>query len=203
MSQLNVDIMSSAENVGYLELIMGPMFSGKTSRLLDVHKQCVYCEIPVLVINYSGDTRYSKTMLSTHDDRTIPCIFVEKLEDIEKNSTHREVLENASVILVNEGQFFVDLFEWSTRQVDNNKKKVYIAGLDGDFKRQIFGDMLKLVPYADKVMKLASICSRCKNGRPGLSSHRITTAQQQKMIGVSEYTPLCRKCYLTLNDLIN
>jgi thymidine kinase len=194
--------MSSTLGEGFLELIMGPMFSGKTSRLLDIYNQCVYCDIPVLVVNYSGDKRYSDTMLSTHDSRTIPCIFVDRLSDIENQEENRELLEKSKVILINEGQFFSDLFEWTIKNVDVDNKKVYIAGLDGDFKREVFGDILKLIPYADKVTKLTSICSKCRNGRAGLFSHRISKEQQQKMIGSSEYTPLCRKCYLALNDVL-
>ena len=64
---------------GYLEIIIGPMFSGKTSKLLEIYKQCKFCNIPVSVINYSEDKRYHNEMLSTHDKIMIPCIQSDNL----------------------------------------------------------------------------------------------------------------------------
>ena len=78
--------MSSHTEAGYLELIIGPMYSGKTSRLVEIYKQCKFCSIPVAVINHSIDTRYDdeedESLLSTHDKVKIPCIKTEKLFDI-------------------------------------------------------------------------------------------------------------------------
>jgi thymidine kinase len=186
---------------GYLEIICGPMFSGKTSKLVEIYKQYKYCDVPVLVVNYAGDTRYSTTLLSTHDDRQIPCTFAETLAGLEDDPTVAALLSECGIILINEGQFFTDLYSWVRRQVDREGKSVFIAGLDGDFRRETFGDMLRLVPLADKVTKLRSICSRCRDGTPGLFSHRTTSEQKQKMIGASDYIPVCRRCYLSLNDL--
>ena len=67
----------------WLELILGCMFSGKTSALERIYKQHKICNIPCLVINHSGDTRYSDTMLSTHDETVIPCVFAKELGDVE------------------------------------------------------------------------------------------------------------------------
>ena len=64
---------------GYLELILGPMFSGKTSKILDLYKQCEFSNIPVVVINHTSDKRYSESMLSTHDLKMIPCIQASSL----------------------------------------------------------------------------------------------------------------------------
>ena len=69
-------------NSAYLELIIGPMFSGKTSRLVDIYKQCKFCNIPVSVINHSIDERYHDTMLSTHDKVMIPCIKTNYITDV-------------------------------------------------------------------------------------------------------------------------
>jgi thymidine kinase len=67
---------------GYLEIIKGPMFSGKTTRLLDLYKKYKFCGINTLVINYSKDNRYSDSMLSSHDKIMIPCLKAMKLGDI-------------------------------------------------------------------------------------------------------------------------
>ena len=66
----------------YLELIIGPMFSGKTSRLVDIYKQCKFCNIRVAVVNHCIDDRYHDTLLSTHDNVMIPCIKTDTLTNI-------------------------------------------------------------------------------------------------------------------------
>ena len=173
------------KNIGYLELIIGPMFSGKTSKLLEIYKQCKLCNINVLVVNYSGDTRYPE--LSTHDKRTIPCIKAISIQDILDNHD----IENVDTILINEGQFFEDI-ELVRNLVDDNKR-VYVCGLDGDFERKKIGKLLDLIPYCDEVYKLKSLCSDCKNS--AIFSYRITEETDQIVIGSDNYVPLRRQCY--------
>ena len=145
--------MTSQFGSSYLEIILGGMYAGKTSRLVEIYKQCKFCSIPVSVINHSIDTRYddeeTESLLSTHDKIKIPCIKTEKLRDIWKmtlNDTNYELnkehrlqdkiqVELSDVILINEGQFFPDLEEFVKCMLSENKQ-VYICGLDGDFKRQ-------------------------------------------------------------------
>ena len=67
---------------GYLEIIKGPMFSGKTTRILDIHKKCSLCNFNTMVINYQNDNRYSDKLLSSHDRVMIPCIKTIKLSDL-------------------------------------------------------------------------------------------------------------------------
>jgi thymidine kinase len=182
--------MNTTIQNGYLELIIGPMFSGKTSRLVSIYKQYKFCNIPVCVINHDIDTRYHDELLSTHDKIMIPCIKVNKLNDI---MNRKELLES-NVILINEGQFFEDLYNNVFELIQQNKK-VYICGLDGDFERKKFGQILDLIPLCDKVTKLTSLCSKCKNGIPGIFSMRITEEKQQTLVGSGNYIPVCRKCY--------
>ena len=179
-----------SQNNAYLELIIGPMFSGKTSKLLDIYKQCNFCSIPVVIINHCSDTRYHDTMLSSHDKVLAPCIMLSKLEDC---LAIKEV-KDADVILINEGQFYPDLHD-SVVTLLNHDKKVYICGLDGDFERKKFGQILDLIPMSDKVSKISSLCSLCKNGTPGIFSMRLTDEKDQTVVGVSNYIPTCRKCY--------
>jgi thymidine kinase len=100
----------------------------------------------------------------------------------------------SEVILINEGQFFPDLEEF-VRLLLNDGKKVYICGLDGDFERKRFGTILDLIPLCDKVTKLTSLCSLCKNGTPGIFSMRLTNEKDQTVVGSDNYIPVCRKCY--------
>ena len=200
-------IMSSQPESAYLEIILGSMYSGKTSRLVEIYKQCKFCNISVVVINHSIDTRYDDELLSTHDKIKIPCIKTEKLFDIypydlnlEKGVqnipriTDKFKIVACEVILINEGQFFPDLEEF-VKILLTNDKKLYVCGLDGDFERKKFGQILNLIPLCDKVTKLTSLCSVCKNGAPGIFSKRITLETEQTVVGSDNYIPVCRKCY--------
>jgi thymidine kinase len=104
------------------------------------------------------------------------------------------ILESCHTILIDEAQFFPDLLK-SIELVDFYKKTVIIFGLDGDFKREKFGNILDLIPYADSVEKLCARCNNCNN--KAIFSHRIIQEKTQIIIGNKDiYIPLCRKCYL-------
>jgi len=190
---------------GYLELIIGPMFSGKTSKLLEIYKQCNFCNISVTIINHSLDKRYHESMLSSHDKIMAPCLQASRLSDIWPkngivepsnflNTQAFNILKNSDVILINEGQFFEDL-DTVVIELLNNNKKVYVCGLDGDFERKKFGKIIDLIPICDSVVKLTSLCSICRNGTPGIFSMRITNEREQTVIGSDNYIPVCRECY--------
>jgi thymidine kinase len=178
---------------GYLEIILGPMWSGKTSALLKIYRQYSFCKSKICVINYEADTRYSRTMLSTHDKEMIPCILGVSMEEIMKN--HKDEIENSDVILINEGQFFSDIVPFTIKMVEEERKKVYICGLDGDFKRDKIGNLLDLIPMCDKMTKLHALCSMCKDGTLAPFTFRSTCETEQVLIGNDIYMPLCRSCY--------
>ena len=123
----------------------------------------------------------------------IPCLQTSHITNVMEHA------RDCDVILINEGQFFPDLFECVIELVEKYNKKVYVSALDGDFKREKFGGILDLIPYCDQFTKLNSLCSQCKNGRKALFSHRVTTESAQIVIGSDNYIPLCRKCYLQFN----
>jgi thymidine kinase len=195
----------SQQTIGYLELFIGPMFSGKTSKLLEIYKQSMFCNIPIIVINHSADVRYHNTHLSTHDKTMIPCVQTTELlkiwdygsidEPIEEKlyDTHIQFRES-KVVLINEGQFFPDLVP-CVEELLKEGKHVYVCGLDGDFERKKFGTILDLIPLCDKVSKMTSLCSRCRDGTAGIFSLRITEEKTQFLIGSNNYIPVCRKCY--------
>jgi thymidine kinase len=134
-----------------------------------------------------------------------PCLQAYQLNDIWTNSGYQNsgnmkdlwaynAVKDSDVILINEGQFFSDLYDVVLDMLSHNKK-VYICGLDGDFERKKFGQILDLIPLCDKVTKLTSLCSQCKDGTPGIFSMRLTTETQQTLVGSDNYIPVCRKCY--------
>jgi thymidine kinase len=193
---------------GYLELILGPMFSGKTTRLAQIYRTYTYIGKRVFVINYIDDRRYGNDTnlegtetvvekLYTHDKVTVPCIYTQTLSSIwlDSENLYYADMRAADVILINEGQFFVDLFDIVVALVEREHKSVYICGLDGDYQRKEFGQILQLIPYCDKVEKLQSLCSMCKNGKKAIFSHRISSENDQIVIGNDNYRPLCRSCY--------
>jgi len=206
MNKDNIN-MSNSNPSGYLEIIIGPMFASKTTRLVEIYKQCKFCNISVVVINHSIDNRYDEEMLSTHDQVKIPCIKTDKLLDIWTDNLDLEKdvslvprindilkVATSSVVLINEGQFFNDLEDFVKLLLENNKK-VYVCGLDGDFERKRFGQILDLIPLCDKVTKLTSLCSICKDGTPGIFSKRLTLEKEQTVVGSTNYIPVCRRCY--------
>lgn len=177
-------------NGGYLELILGPMFSGKTTRLIQHYKAYNFIGKKIAVINYDLDTRYSTTTLSSHDLIEIPCVFSSTLDE--------NLWMHADVVLINEGQFFKDLVPAVENMVEGYGKHVYICGLDGDFRRCKFGSILELIPLCDRVEKLSAFCALCKDGTPACFSHRVSDEQLQIVIGSSNYMPLCRCCYKSM-----
>jgi len=181
---------------GYLELIIGPMFSGKTSKLIEIYKQCKFCNMSVVIINHSLDTRYHETMVSNHDKIMAPCLQASELNELWSKSTNTNTneLKQTNIILINEGQFFPDLYEVVIDML-KHKKHIYICGLDGDFERKKFGGIIDLIPLCDKVTKLTSLCSKCKNGTPGIFSMRLTCEKTQTVVGSTNYIPVCRNCY--------
>tara|TARA_Y100000389_G_C17465920_1_gene525519 strand:- start:2296 stop:2889 length:594 start_codon:yes stop_codon:yes gene_type:complete len=188
-------LKEKSRETGYLKVILGPMFSGKTTELIKIYNSHKACGINVCAINHCSDTRYHDNKLSTHDRDMIDSINLNKLSLISP------LLHMYDVFVINEGQFFDDLYDIINIMVNLHKKKVYVAGLDGDFKRRKFGQMLDIISLADDVIKLKSICINCKK-KDGIFTHRLSNEQQQILVGSSNnYTSLCRHCYNLKNSI--
>ena len=184
---------------GYLELFIGPMFSGKTSALCNIYKQYILSNKTPIVINHSIDNRYSDddTLMISHDNMRIPCISTEVLSDIPDN-----ILNTSDIIIINEAQFFTNLKVFVLNLLSVNKN-VYIAALDGDFRQECFGDIPYLIPHCDKLTKLTALCSQCiKDGIIGIPApftHRLSAETEQTIVGTTNYIPVCRKCLVMLS----
>lgn len=173
-----------------LDIIIGPMFAGKSSRIADIVSRYEALGGRVLLVKPLCDNRYGDDHI-THNKRKTPCISVKDLDDIPK-----DVLKNTDIIIVDEAQFFKYLVPFCEYAVDTLEKKLYLVGLDGDSNRRKFGELLDCIPLADRVEKLTAFCKRCANGTPGLFSHRKTESSDLIVIGGADmYETLCRECY--------
>jgi len=178
-------------NRGYLKLIMGCMFAGKTEELIKEYYKWKNIK-NVLVINYLKDNRYGDDdFLYSHNNNKIPCKRVLILSEIDDST-----LINNDIILINEGQFFCDLVEKVTQWCEKYHKIIYVAGLDGNFKRDIFPSILNLIPKVNEIIKLKSLCSLCGNGQEAIFTMRLTNEKEVELIGSSNYISVCRDHYL-------
>lgn len=177
--------------MGRLEMWIGPMYSGKTSMLLDRIAQHLGS---VCVITHTYDTRYASGKVVSHDKRTHPAsITCDKLLPI---------IEHARAfpyVAIEEGQFFDDIGEFARLLVERHNCTVFVAGLDGDFRRQPFRNILDLVPFADAVTRLTSKCHAC--GEPAPFSKRIVLGDTTVLVGSTEaYLPTCRAHFHASNN---
>ena len=180
-----------------LEIVLGPMFSGKSSRILSTVSRYSALKLPILVIKHSRDTRYSDIEVSTHDNRKTPCLSLERLSDISESE-----LQKYQLIIVEEAQFFHGLIDFVKHVVDVLRKNVVLVGLDGDSRRMPFGEILQCIPLADKVEKLTSLCARCANGTEAIFSRRLTQSEEQVLVGAADqYQAVCRRCYLECESM--
>lgn len=205
---------------GYLEIIKGPMFSGKTNRLINIQRAFAehYPEYGTIVINHANDDRYGVDNLSSHDMQKTPCVRVRELGELIHFGTYGEIDDGTNehisafitcrVIFINEGQFFDDITEWVTTAVEKYNKNVYVCGLNCDYRRQKYGNWVDLESICDSIVMLRSECKVCKdkdkdniNINNAIFSHRLTGEKGRDVIGYNNYIPVCRKCYRELNDL--
>lgn len=180
----------------YLEIIMGPMFSGKTTRLLEIAKRHQLMGKNVVIINTVLDNRQGEGMenIATHGGHTEKCISTKNLSDINEST-----LTDANTICINEAQFFSDLEGFVKNWLRYNKY-IVVSGLDGDYRRKKFGHILDLIPFCDSCIKVRAICRRCEQGNDAIFSMRNVKDTNQVLIGdFNEYEPVCRMCYEQFN----
>uniref|UniRef100_A0A8C3SHN6 Thymidine kinase n=1 Tax=Chelydra serpentina TaxID=8475 RepID=A0A8C3SHN6_CHESE len=190
MSCLNVPGVqpgSPAKARGQIQVIFGPMFSGKSTELMRRVRRFQIAQYKCLVIKYAKDTRYCTDGVSTHDRNTMEALSACYLRDV-----HQEALGSA-VIGIDEGQFFPDIVEFCETMA-NAGKTVIVAALDGTFQRKAFGSILNLVPLAESVVKLNAVCMECY--REASYTKRLGAEREVEVIGGSDkYHSVCRVCY--------
>lgn len=195
---------------GEIQLILGPMFSGKSTELLRRVKRHVLANNTCALISYIKNTRYDSmessdigTYALTPMSTTNGCTVVthdyisHKSYGTENLQTFQERMGNEFSILdvigIDEGQFFPDVVEYAEKWA-NLGKMVIVSALDGTFQRKSFNTILELIPLAESVLKLTSICHFCKE--EAAFTLRIGNEQQIEIIGGKDkYRAVCRSCY--------
>ncbi len=181
-----------------LQLFIGPMYAGKSSELIRQIQRYEILNKNVLVINHIINNRYGSNTITTHTKMSYDdCIIISKLSEISENNDFKQRFDNAHVIVIEELQFFSDAYDNIVNWCDNHGKHVIAGGLDGDFRRAPFGDVLRLIPHAEKVVKLSALCKRCCDGTPANFTMRITKDESQTVVGSADvYEAVCRKHFL-------
>lgn len=179
---------------GKLELIIGPMFSGKSTELIRRIRLQKTINKKVLVIKPSIDNRYNIDKLTSHNYDSVDCIVLQNLKDF------KDDVKKYDTIIIDEGQFFPDLKEIVCSWINYYPVTIIVGGLDGDYQCNPIGQILELIPYADKCKKLTSYCTICHDGTPAPFTYRIIKSDNKVLVGGAEsYTPVCRKHYFELN----
>ena len=180
----------------YLKIILGTMTSGKTTELIKEYNRHKAGGFKCCFINHSTDNRYGSgtNKTSTHNKSVVENTFsCNKLDYLMLDENNR--IDQFDVFFINEGQFFSDLKFYVDYLVNRKNKKIYVCGLDGDFRREKFGTLLDIIPICDDIIKLKALCITCKKNE-AIFTHRLTSQKEQTIVGGSEsYCALCRSCY--------
>ncbi len=173
---------------GWIEVICGSMFSGKTEELIRRLKRAQYARQTVEIFKPAVDVRYSEEEVVSHDARSIRSTPVESSSAILLMST------DVDVVAIDEAQFFDDGLVDVCRRLADNGIRVIVAGLDMDYLGKPFGPMPALMATAEYVTKVHAICVRC--GAPANHSHRTAIDDRLVLLGETDsYEPLCRHCF--------
>jgi len=181
--------MNTESGEGKIELILGPMFSGKSTRLIEQMRKYVYKAKKTIMVKYYADQRYSeKSEVVTHDLIKYDSINCKLL----RNSF--ETLKQYDVIGIDEGQFFADLVE-VCEELALMGKIVLIAALNGDFRMEPFPVIQRIIAKSDKIKLLKAYCFNCH--KDAKFSLRIVQSNETVLIGAGEaYKPACRECHV-------
>ncbi|MBM3429955.1 MAG: thymidine kinase [Bacteroidetes bacterium] len=179
---------SEVRQNGWIEVICGSMFSGKTEELIRRIRRAEFANQSLIMFKPEIDNRYSKDKVVSHQGTAYKAILVKKSSEILAR-WNKEL-----IVAIDEAQFFDDELIEVCNQLANQGVRVILAGLDMDFQGVPFGPMPKLLAAAEYVSKVHAICVSC--GNLAQFSHRTVEDSGQVLVGaVDKYRPLCRSCY--------
>jgi thymidine kinase len=177
----------TGEKRGWIEVVCGSMFSGKTEELIRRLKRAKIANLKVEIFKPAIDTRYDETQVVSHDANAI------QSTPIENSQTILLMAEEVDVVGIDEAQFFDAEIVHVCEVLALRGTRVIVAGLDMDYLGRPFGPMPNLLSIADYITKLHAICMKC--GNIANVSYRKTEQEGQVLLGEKEtYEPRCRKC---------
>ncbi|MTI86682.1 MAG: thymidine kinase [Balneolaceae bacterium] len=173
---------------GWIEVVCGGMFSGKTEELIRRAKRAHIAGQNVVIVKPALDKRYSETEVVSHNESALPSILVDTADQVVL------LTANAKVVCIDEAQFFDERIVDVANTLADDGKRVIIAGLDMDFEGQPFGPMPYLLAIAEYVTKLHAICA--ESGAIANYSQRIIEKESQVLVGEYDaYEPRARHCF--------
>jgi thymidine kinase len=183
-----IEPLIKGEKRGWIEVICGSMFSGKTEELIRRLKRAQIANLKVEIFKPMLDVRYDGQKIVSHDENTIHST------PIDHSQKMLLLAQNVDVVGVDEAQFFDPEVTSVCEQLALSGTRVIVAGLDMDYKKQPFGQMPQLLAVADYITKLHAICVVC--GNIANYSYRKSNDQTQVLLGEKDkYEPRCRHCY--------
>ena len=176
-----------------LEVVLGPMFSGKSTYALSYIRRQRAIDKKVVVIRPNIDNRYSsQDVLITHNREQTPCMIWNVDENL---NPALPKIRTADCIVLEEAQFFQGLETFVSYTLQAYKKDILVVGLDGDAQQRPFGEILKCIPWATSVTKLCALCKYCMDGTlaPYTKKIRGDTQEQVDVGGENKYVSVCLK----------
>lgn len=180
--------LESVNRAGWIEVVCGSMFSGKTEELIRRLRRAQFARQRVEIFKPKIDIRYSETDVVSHDDHAI------RSTPVENSGNILLLTGDVDVVGIDEAQFFDANIVDVCQQLANQGIRVIVAGLDMDYLGKPFGPMPRMMAIAEYVTKVHAICSHC--GNLAHHSHRLTQNDTLIMLGEQDtYEPLCRHCF--------
>lgn len=174
---------------GWIEVVCGPMFSGKTEELIRRLRLAMIAKQRIQIFKHAIDKRYDATFITSHTDQKFEAIPVRNSDEILET-----LKDNTRVIGIDEAQFFDEGLINVANKLANRGIRVIIAGLDQDYLGNPFGPMPRLLAIAESILKLKAVCVSC--GGPATKTQRLTLEDEQVVVGSGEhYEARCRACF--------
>lgn len=176
------------KDLGWIEVIVGSMFSGKTEELIRRLRRAEYARQKIAIFKPKIDNRYSEEHIVSHNEQRIPSIAVENASEILDKAA------DAKVVAIDEGQFFGPDILQVCEQLASQGKRVIVAGLDQDYRGVPFEPMPQMMAIAESVTKTLAICVVC--GNPANKTQRVGKDKDRVVVGATDmYEARCRNCY--------
>ncbi len=186
---------------GWIEVICGCMFAGKTEELIRRINVLSFAKKKIIIFKPKIDDRYSSTQIVSHAGRSIDCITIDKANEM---LDYLKKEEDVDVVAIDEVQFFDEDVVAICDYLADQGKRVMVAGLDKDFRGEPFGVMPELLTRAEFVTKLTAVCAKC--GAPATRTQRLINNEPASfhdpivLVGATEhYEPRCRHCHKVLD----